>query len=174
MSRVVRYGIPLILASTGLMAFLSQWEDGGKTQHYVYADPLVNVPTACRGITPATSPVRVVVGDYWSAEKCEQIASWVVQGTQFGLLECISVPITQPIFDALSSHAHNFGVAQTCASRAVGLINERRYAEGCDAIAHKPNGDPAWSYVGTVYVRGLYKRRLAERQMCLRGVQGVS
>ncbi len=155
------------------MAFLHQWEDGGETQNVVYADPLAKVATACGGITPASSPVKVTVGDHWSDEKCQQITRWVVEGKQFGLLDCLTAPVSQLTFDALSSHAHNFGVAATCASRAVGLINERRYEEGCDAIAHKPNGDPAWSYVGTTYVRGLYKRRLAERQMCLRGVRSM-
>lgn len=167
---IVRYGVPLILGSAGLMAFLSQWEDGRTRQATVYLDPIAKVPTACNGITAATSPVPVVVGDYWSEAKCKQIARLVVENTQLSLLDCLERPVPQEVFDALSSHAHNFGVAQTCASRAVGLINAGRMEEGCDAIANGPDGAPVWSYVNGTYVRGLYRRRLAERQMCMRGV----
>lgn len=167
---VVKFGVPLVLASAGLMAFLDQVEDGAQRQNVVYEDRLAGVPTACRGITAAVSPVPVVVGDYWSNERCEEVSRMVVENTQLSLLDCMTRGVPQPVFDALSSHAHNFGVPQTCASRALGLINEGRTAEGCDALAHRPDGTPAWSYVDGKYVRGLYKRRLRERQMCLRGV----
>lgn len=167
---IIRFGAPLVLASAGLLAFLAGWEDGPATQHVVYMDQLAKVPTACRGITGAASPVPVVVGDYWSADKCGQIARWVVEGKQFALAECLERAVPQQVFDALSSHGYNFGVAQTCTSRAMGLINAGRFAEGCDAIAHAPDGTPAWSYVDGKFVRGLYRRRLAERQMCLQGL----
>lgn len=92
------------------------------------------------------------------------------------LADCIQVVITQPIFDALSSHAHNFGVPSTCASRAVGLMNAGRLAEGCNALAYGPDGAPVWSYVTDksgrkVFVQGLRNRRLDERQLCLSGLQ---
>jgi GH24 family phage-related lysozyme (muramidase) len=168
---ILRYGAPLVIASAGLLAFLTTWEDGDKPQPVVYADPLVGIPTACGGITKHTSPVPVVVGEYWSAAKCEEIKRMVVAGTQMRLIDCFTRPIPQKVFEAFSSHAHNFGDPSTCASRAVGLINAGRMEEGCDAIAHSPDGNPVWSYVGATYVRGLYRRRLAERQMCLLGLK---
>jgi hypothetical protein len=57
----------------------------------------------------------------------------------------------------------------------VGLINAGRLLDGCNALAHAPDcKTPVWSYVtkpdGTKqFVRGLYNRRLAERDMCLSG-----
>ncbi|WP_033473908.1 lysozyme [Bordetella bronchiseptica] len=165
----------LVLASVGLMDFLGRWE--GQGQQVVYADRLARgLPTVCKGVTKHTSPYPVVVGDYWSPERCEQVERLVVSKGQLQLADCIQVAITQPIFDALSSHAHNFGVPSTCASRAVGLMNAGRLAEGCNALAYGPDGAPVWSYVTDksgrkVFVQGLRNRRLDERQLCLSGLQ---
>lgn len=162
----------LALASPTLMSFLGKWE--GEGQNVVYADKLAGgLPTVCKGITKHTSPDPVTVGDYWSDERCEEVENMVVKKGQITLADCLTNPnISQSVFDALSSHSHNFGVPATCASRAVGLINSGSIAAGCDALAHKPDGKtPAWSYVGQRFVRGLYNRRLDERKMCLSGVR---
>jgi len=164
----------LALFSPQLQSFLGKWEGGG--QNVVYADRLAGgLPTVCKGITEHTSPEPLVVGDYWSPERCEQVERLVVSKGQLQLADCIDVAISQTIFDALSSHAHNFGVSSTCASRAVGLINAGRLREGCNALAHAPNGAPVWSYVTDdkgrlVFVRGLYNRRLDEVRLCLSGL----
>ncbi|MDY0036731.1 MAG: hypothetical protein RBS05_12550 [Zoogloea oleivorans] len=161
----------LALASPQLHDFLTRWEG---RENAVYPDMLANgLPTVCAGITKHTSPYPVVVGDYWSDEQCAEVERMVVSKAQMKLADCLKHPVSQPTFDALSSHAHNFGVPSTCASRAVGLINAGRVREGCEALAHGPGGAPVWSYVtqngAKQFVRGLYIRRLAERDMCLRG-----
>lgn len=167
---VVIAGAVLALASPTLAIFLSKWEDGGKTQHIVYADKLAKgLPTACKGITKHTSPVPVIVGEYWSAEKCEEVSRMVTTKTQLRLADCIRVPVSQNTFDAFSSHAHNFGFPSTCASRALELVNRENLAAGCDAIAHAPDGKtPVWSYADGKFYRGLYNRRLDERALCLK------
>lgn len=167
---IVRCGATLVLASAGYLAFLGRWEGEGRT---VFADELAgNLPTACYGITKHTSPVPVIVGDVWSEQKCEEIAALVAEKGQLALADCLRVPVSQNTFDALSSHAHNFGVANTCASRALELINRGRLVDGCHALAHAPSGKPVWSYVtrpdgSKQFLRGLYNRRLAERDLCL-------
>ncbi|AQB90991.1 lysozyme [Bordetella pertussis] len=164
----------LVLASVRLMDFLGRWE--GQGQQVVYADRLARgLPTMCKGVTKHTSPYPVVVGDYWSPERCAEVERMVVSKGQLQLARCINVAISQPIFDALSSHAHNFGVPSTCASRAVGLINAGRLAEGCNALANAPGGAPVWSYVTDQrgrkrFVQGLRNRRLEERALCLSGL----
>lgn len=171
------------LVSVPLMRHISVAEDGGKRRP-VYADQLAGgLPTACLGITKHVSPYPVVVGEVWSEAKCMEVGARVVRRQQLALADCLDVVVPQPVFDALTSHAHNFGVPATCVSRAVGLINAGRLADGCDAIAHAPDGKtPVWSYVRTGkvlpdgkhelrYVQGLYNRRLVERAMCLRGVK---
>ncbi|MDQ8030814.1 MAG: lysozyme [Bordetella sp.] len=163
----------LMLFSPGLQDHLGRWEGSGI--HVVYADRLANgLPTVCKGITPHTSPVPLRIGDTWTAQQCLDAERWVVSRDQRALAACIRVPVSQAVFDALSSHAHNFGVPSTCASRAVALINAGELAAGCDALAHAPDGTPVWSYVTQAgrktFVRGLYQRRLAERALCLSGL----
>lgn len=161
-------GASIVLGSASLMAFLGNWEGSGTK---VYPDELAaGLPTACFGITKHTSPIPVVVGDVWSEEQCIAIASQVVAGTQMDLAKCFKVPPTQPVFDAFSSHMHNFGLGNTCASRAMGLYNEGKVAEACRSLAYRPDGSPNWSYVGNTFYRGLHNRRKAEMEMCLKGV----
>ena len=163
----------IALVSAGLMTFLGTWEGNG--QNVVYPDNLARgLPTVCKGITKYTSPVPVVVGDYWSDARCAEVESLVVQKGQLALADCLTnQQISQNTFDALSSHAHNVGTANTCASRAVGLINAGRIADGCKALAWAPDGKPVWAYVTDaqgrkVFVPGLHNRRRAEAEMCLK------
>lgn len=163
----------LALFSPQLQTFLGKWE--GEGQNVVYADKLARgLPTVCKGITKHTSPQPVVVGDYWSDERCEEVERLVVEKGQLKLAACITNPkITQGVFDALTSHGHNFGNPSTCASRAMGLINAGKIREGCNALAWAADGKtPVWAYVTKangqkVFVRGLHLRRLDEVRMCL-------
>lgn len=162
----------LVLCSGTLTAFLGTWEGTG--QNVVYADKLAGgLPTVCMGITRYTSPEPVIVGDYWSDARCAEVEGLVVGKGQLQLADCLSnEAIGQNTFDALSSHAHNVGTASTCASRAVGLINAGRIAEGCKALAWASDGrTPVWSYVTNaqgkkVFVPGLHNRRRAEAGLC--------
>lgn len=170
---IVRYGVVLTLASAGLMGLLNKWEPDHKNPGLVYADKLAKgLPTVCKGITKYSSPYPLVVGDIWSEERCAEVEQMAISKTQYTLADCMKVAINQNTFDALSSHAHNFGVYATCASRAVGLINSGRLAEGCHAIAYTENGEPNWSFVkdakgNKVFVRGLFERRKEEAAICI-------
>ena len=172
---IVKYGVPLVLSSVTLVSFLGQWEG---TDRKVYADKLAGgLPTACGGLTKHTSPYPVIVGEVWSQERCDEVLELVVQKTQLKLADCLKGPVTQNQFDALSSHAHNFGVANTCASRALNLLSQGKVKEGCNALAYAPSGTPVWSYVDSgkvdkngvkvmVFVPGLFNRRKAEVALC--------
>ncbi len=164
-----RGGAVLVAVSAAICGFLHQWEDGGKTQITVYADKLAGgLPTACNGLTNAVSPYPVVVGEVWSQEKCDTAEAMVIETTQLALGKCITGRITQSAFDALTSHAHNFGVGKTCGSTAVGLINAGHLVEGCHAISQTPDGKPNWSSAEGKFYQGLYNRRLAETALCLK------
>ena len=163
----------LLLVSSTFTAFLGKWEGTG--QNVVYLDKLARgLPTVCKGITRYTSPVPVVVGDYWSDARCAEVESLVVSKGQLALADCLTnQAIGQNTFDSLSSHGHNVGTPNTCASRAVGLINAGRIAEGCRALAYAPDGSPVWSYVTLPngrkqFVQGLHNRRIAEMELCLK------
>ncbi|SER19094.1 lysozyme [Pseudomonas soli] len=170
-NKIITGSITLVLGSSTLMAFLGKWE--GEGQNVVYADKLARgLPTVCMGVTRHTSPYPVIVGDYWSPERCAEVEKLVVEKGQLALADCLTNPnITQDTFDALSSHGHNVGVPSTCASRAVGLINAGRIKEGCRALAWGADGRPVWAYVTDAkgnkrFVPGLHARRLEEAQLC--------
>ncbi|KPG92918.1 lysozyme [Pseudomonas sp. RIT-PI-q] len=164
----------IVMASASLLGFLGKWE--GEGQNVVYPDKLARgLPTVCKGITRHTSPYPVVIGDYWSDARCDQVEQLVIEKGQLQLADCITnQQVGQNTFDALSSHAHNFGVPSTCASRAVGLVNAGRIADGCKAIAWASDGKtPVWAFVTDAqgrkqFVRGLHARRLAEAELCAR------
>lgn len=159
----------LALASTPLMTFLERWEG---RKYVVYADKLAGgLPTVCKGITKWTSPYPVVLGERWSRAKCDEVEARVVAETQQQLAQCITnTAVTQNVFDALTSLAHNIGVGRVCSSTTVYYINRGDIARGCEAIAHRVNGKPNWSYAGGKFVPGLYNRRLAEMALCLEGI----
>ena len=171
----------LVLATAATVAFLFSEEGGGDKAHEkVYADQIARgIPTACGGLTNATSPYPVIVGEVWSREKCDDAMGYVARNEQMTLLKCVKVSISQNTLTALTSHSHNFGVPNTCASKAVGLINLGRLKEGCEALARTPSGDPVWSFVwngkynadGTktmVYYESLQKRRLRVAALCVK------
>jgi len=170
-NKILTGAVALVLSSSTLMAFLGKWE--GEGQNVVYADKLARgLPTVCMGITHYTSPYPVIVGDYWSPERCAEVEQLVVEKGQLALADCLTnESITQDTFDALSSHSHNVGVPSTCASRALVLINLGRIKEGCRALAWGADGRPVWAYVTDakgrkVFVPGLHARRLEEAALC--------
>jgi GH24 family phage-related lysozyme (muramidase) len=164
----------LVLCSGTLTAFLGDWEGNG--QNTVYPDRLARgLPTVCKGITKHTSPYPVVVGDYWSDARCAEVEHLVISKGQLELADCITnQAVGQNTFDALTSHGHNVGNPSTCASRAMGLINAGRIAEGCKALAWAPDGKtPVWAFITDAqgskrFVPGLHNRRLAEMELCLK------
>ena len=164
----------IALVSASLLTFLGIWE--GQGQNTVYADKLARgLPTVCKGITRHTSPYPVVVGDFWSDARCAEVEQLVIGKGQLQLADCITnQQVGQNTFDAMSSHAHNVGVPNTCASRAMGLINAGRIAAGCKALAWGPDGKtPVWAFVTDAqgckqFVKGLHNRRLAEMELCLK------
>ena len=164
----------LVLCSGTLTAFLGDWEGDG--QNTVYPDRLARgLPSVCKGITKHTSPYPVVVGDYWSDARCAEVEHLVISKGQLELADCITnQAVGQNTFDALTSHGHNVGNPSTCASRAVGLINAGRIAEGCKALAWAPDGKtPVWAFITDAqgrkrFVPGLHNRRLAEMELCLK------
>lgn len=164
----------LVLCSGTLTAFLGKWEGTG--QNVVYADKLARgLPSVCKGITKHTSPYPVVVGDYWSDARCAEVEHLVISKGQLELADCITnQAVGQNTFDALTSHGHNVGNPNTCASRAVSLINAGHIAEGCKALAWAQDGKtPVWAFITDAqgrkrFVPGLHNRRLAEMELCLK------
>lgn len=170
-------GAGLILASAALMAFLGRWE--GDQELTVYADNLAKgLPTVCKGLTRYITTTPIVVGEKWTAEKCEAEERQAITKVQSALLRCFRRSPSQTVFDAATSHAWNVGVASTCNSGAMQAWNRGEWAIGCRRIHISDAGKPVWSYVKTgrklangewemKFVQGLANRRQAEYRVCI-------
>jgi lysozyme len=160
----------LVLGSAALMKFLGRWE--GEGQNIVYADKLANgLPTVCKGLTRHVTKTPIIVGEYWSPEKCEREERIAVVDVQHELLGCFQIAPPQRVFDAATSHAWNNGAPATCGSAAMKAWNRGDWSLGCRRLQLSDEGTPVWSYVkdgkgGYTFVRGLANRRGAERAYC--------
>ncbi|MBE2259279.1 MAG: glycoside hydrolase family protein [Rhodobacteraceae bacterium] len=175
----------LALAGAGLVAFILGWEDGTPTYKptVVYADKLAGgLPTACGGLTKHITDTPIIVGELWSAEKCQAEVERAVVKVQLRLAKCFTREPPQSVFDAATSHAWNVGAPSTCASGAMQAWNRGDWRLGCQRLYQSDAGKPVWSYVKTgrklpdgrpemKFVQGLQNRRQAEYRMCIEGVQ---
>lgn len=175
----------LVLGSAALLAFITSWEDGSPAfkPTVVYADKLAGgLPTACGGLTRYITDTPIVVGELWSAEKCEAEVRRAVVRVQTQLARCFKRPPPQSVFDAATSHAWNVGAPSTCASGAMQAWNRGDWRLGCQRLYQSDTGKPVWSYIKTGrllpngqpemrFIQGLQNRRQAEYRMCIEGVQ---
>lgn len=163
----------VVLASAVLMGFVQKWESGGTRVLTVYADRLAGgLPTVCDGLTKHVTDTPIIVGDVWTDEQCEaEERAAMVKHVQLPLINCLGRTPPQSVFDALSSHAWNFGVNKTCGSVAAQYARRGDYETACERIPRNAAGKPVWSSAGGKFVRGLFNRRLDERKLCLRDVQ---
>ena len=172
-------GGSLVLGSAALLGFLGQWE--GQGQHVVYADKLAGgLPTVCKGLTRHVTTTPIIVGQRWSAEKCQREETAALQRVQTALAQCFKVLPPQYVFDAASSHAWNFGHPSTCASLAMQSFNRQDWDTGCRRLSMSDAGRPVWSFTSHTnpktdiktytFIQGLANRRQAETSFCRKGV----
>ncbi|HEC73096.1 MAG TPA: lysozyme [Methylophaga aminisulfidivorans] len=160
----------LIMASQPLKDFLEKWE-GGAQGMAVYADKLANgLPTACHGITKHVTDEPVIVGEYWSKEKCDRVRDTALIKVQTELLNCIGFRPPQSVFDGLSSLAWNVGWPKACKSQSTRYARKGDYKTACNLLAETFSGKPNWSYASGHFVQGLNNRRKDNRDnLCLSG-----
>src|SRR5699024_1410007 len=169
--RIVTYfvvgGAAVLGASPHLHDFLRKWEG---VEYVAYADKIAGgVPTVCAGITNAVNPPRkVVVGEQWTVEECKVAEDKIMLEIHAQLTKCITHPIPQSTCDAITSHTSNLSSPNTCNSQSVRLINQGWIKEGCELPSNKPDGRPNGSNSGGNFIRGLFNRRLYERELCIK------
>ena len=172
-------GGSLVLGSAALLGFLGQWE--GQGQHVVYADKLAGgLPTVCKGLTRHVTTTPIIVGQRWSAEKCQREETAALQRVQTALAQCFKVLPPQYVFDAASSHAWNFGHPSTCNSLAMASFNQGDWDTGCRRLSMSDAGRPVWSFTSHTnpktgaktytFIQGLANRRQDETSFCRQGI----
>jgi lysozyme len=153
--------------SATLISSAALWEG---TRYYAYYD-IAGVPTVCMGYTGS----GIIFGKKYSQEECSNLLKKELVAHSNGVLNCIKQPLKENEFSAFVLFAYNVGVSAACSSRAFALFNSGNTNSSCRALAYSPSGKPVWSYTnnGTVFVKGLFNRRIYEMKMCL-GENSVS
>ena len=141
--------------SSTLIASVSLWEG---TRYYAYHD-IVGVPTVCQGYTGP----GIVFGRKYSAEECKAFLMKEIQIHAKGMLECVTVPLTENQFNAFTLFTYNIGVNGFCQASLTKKLNNGDIVGACDGLM-------AWVYADGKVVEGLRNRRAFEREMCLRDV----
>lgn len=143
------------IAAVLLATLLTRWEG---TELKAYQD-LVGVWTVCTGDTSAVTPGMVETPEGCSYRLDRQMERHVA-----GAVRCTPGIRAVPEFAAAAgSLAYNIGVDGYCRSSIARRFNAEDYAGACDAFL-------LYDKAGGRVIRGLQKRRQAERSLCLKGI----
>ncbi|QFY77383.1 lysozyme [Alcaligenes faecalis] len=143
-----KVGTGIIAAAIGLVA---AWEGRSLV---AYVDP-VGIPTICDGYTHG-----VKLGDVATPERCDALTEQEVRNA-LGVVDR-SVPQALPdgVRVALASFVYNVGAGAYGKSTLLRKLRAGDLSGACNQL-------PLWVYAGGKKLRGLERRREAERQICL-------
>jgi len=126
---------------------------------HTYHDTLAHgLPTVCYGETEG-----VKMGDVYTPQECKDMLAAKLPRYWEEISRCITVPISDNEKAAYTSFAYNVGSAGFCGSNVRKRLNAGDHKGAC-------NGLMAWNHASGHEVRGLTRRRAAERDLCLKGL----
>lgn len=144
-------GAGIVAATIGLVA---AWEGRSLV---AYADP-VGIPTICDGYTQG-----VKLGDVASPERCDALTEQEVRRALAVVDRSVPQPLPDSVRVALASFVYNVGPGAYGGSTLVRKLRVGDLTGACNQL-------PRWVYAGGKKLRGLERRREAERQICLSGL----
>ena len=143
------------VAAASLLAFTPAWEG---TELTTYRD-LGGVLTYCTGATEDAQ-----WGKTYTPAQCRAQLDRDLERHAAGIARCIPMDrLTDGQKVAFVDAAYNIGVSAFCRSSMARRASAGDMAGACDALL-------MWNKVGGKEVRGLTRRRQAEREICLRGL----
>ena len=127
---------------------------------YAYQD-VIGVWTACYGETKGIKP-----GMKFTRAECNVMFLDGLARHEAGMRVCLKEPDALPgkAYVAFVSVTYNIGVGAWCKSSMARLANAGNLRGACDALL-------AWNKAGGRVIKGLTKRREAERALCLEGLK---
>jgi lysozyme len=145
-------------AVAAIVVGLTAWE-GNAPKSY---DDVAGIATACIGHTENVQRGRV----YTKAE-CDAFLKQDLQEHTAAVLRCVNVPISEKTYTALVLFSFNVGATRFCNASLVSKLNQGDYRAACDGLL-------AWNKARVngqlVEIKGLTRRRNAERALCLEGL----
>ena len=139
----------LTLSAAGFVG-ITGWESFRPSAY----DDGVGVSTFGFGTTAGVKP-----GDTITVEHALTRALTDISKFEAGIRKCVTVPLHQYEYDAYVSLAYNIGPTAFCGSTLVRKLNAGDYAGACAEISR-------WVRAGGKELRGLVRRRAAERKQC--------
>jgi lysozyme len=144
----VTAGAGVLTLATGLIVAFEGYYPG------TYADP-VGIPTSCYGhVGPENTP-----GRRFSEGECKALLEGDLSEAFSHVARCIKVPLKDYEAAALTSAAYNAGQKIVCGSTLQRKANAGDKAGMCAELSK-------WVYARGIKLRGLVRRRAAERAMC--------
>lgn len=143
-------------AAAILIPTVTQWEG---TEYVSYRD-VVGIWTVCTGDTANVTP-----GKTYSKAECEARLERQLIAHAKPVMQCVpGLTRNRPNQLAASvSLAYNIGTSAFCRSTVARRFNAGQWKAGCDAFL-------MWRFAGGREIRGLKRRREAERSICLKGL----
>lgn len=125
-----------------------------------YPDPATRGKpwTVCYGETK-----DVHKGDYHPIAECKAMLIGSLETYAAAIEQCVTAPLPDARFVALTDFAYNVGEGAACRSSVVRLINSGQTRAGCEALMN-------WNKAAGITFPGLTHRRAKERELCLRGL----
>lgn len=152
-----RRGLTAIVGAAASIALLLYTPSFEGTELKTYRD-LGGVLTYCTGATE-----NAAWGATYTPEQCRAQLDRDLARHAEGVMGCVRVPLTDGQKVAFVDAAYNIGVSAFCGSSMARRANAGDMRGACDALL-------MWDKVGGKPVRGLTRRRQAERELCLKGL----
>lgn len=143
-----KVGAGVIAAAVGLVA---AWEGRSLV---AYADP-IGIPTICEGYTQG-----VRLGDVATPEQCDALTEQEVRKALAVVDGSTPSRLPDGVRVALASFVYNVGPGAYGGSTLLRKLRAGDVAGACNEL-------PRWVYAGGRKLRGLERRRQAEKQICL-------
>jgi lysozyme len=144
-----------VVAATALFNFTPPFED---TKYTTYRD-MGGVLTYCTGATE-----NAAWGKTYTPAQCRAQLDRDLERHAAGIAMCIPLArLTDGQKVAFVDVAYNIGVSGFCGSSMARRTNAGDMVGACNALL-------MWNKVGGKEVRGLTRRRQAERELCLKGL----
>lgn len=132
--------------------------EGRKLDPYIDA---VGVLTVCEGHTGRSTGTKVERRRYTQAE-CDSLLEADMLVAWKNVERCITAPMNTGQAAALLSATFNIGPSVVCGSTLQRYANAGDWAAACAQLDR-------WVYAGGKKLRGLERRRAAEKEVCLGG-----
>lgn len=150
-------GLAAIIGSAAAVAVMALTPAFEGTVNKTYMD-LGGVLTYCTGATE-----NAQWGKTYTPVECRMQLERDLARHAEGVMGCIHVPMTDGQRVAYTDAAFNIGVDAFCSSSMARKTNAGDARGGCNALM-------LWNKVNGREVTGLTRRRLAEREICVKGL----